>query len=299
MEIGEKPSIFNRVAESGSEKIMTNTLPTEKWGLTESADWWSAGQAARRQIYGAATEMMLDLAGVQAGSRVLDVAAGTGESTLMAARRVGPMGYVLATDVSASMLNVAAETARKEGLTNVENRVMNAETLALDVDSFNAVICRIALMLFPNPAKALTEMRRVVKPGGKVAVMVYAALEKNPFWEIFHKTVRRLGNMPPPAPGEAWMFALGEPGALEEVYRRGDFLNVSVHAAPIPRRFQSAAAAVENMRKGAGDIRELMNRLNETDRERAWAEIAERFKRFEGPNGFEVPGEVLVGVGMK
>jgi hypothetical protein len=68
---------------------------------------------------------------------------------------------------------------------------------------------------------------------------------------------------------------------------------------PIQRRLPAAADAVENMRKGAGDIRELMNRLNETDRERAWAEIAEQFKRFEGPNGFEVPGEVLVGVGMK
>jgi ubiquinone/menaquinone biosynthesis C-methylase UbiE len=278
---------------------VTNTLPTEKWGLTESADWWSAGQAARQQIYGAATEMMLDLAGVQAGSRVLDVAAGTGESTLMAARRVGPMGYVLAADVSASMLNVAAEAARKEGLMNVETGVMDAENLERDTDSFDAVVCRIALMLFPNPAKALTEMRRVVKPGGKVAVMAYAALEKNPFWGIFHKTVRRLGNIPPPAPGEPWMYALGEPGALEEAYRRRDFLNVSVRAVPIQRRLPSAVAAVENMRKGAGDTRELMNRLNETDRERAWAEIAERFKRFEGPNGFEIPGEVLVGVGMK
>jgi hypothetical protein len=95
------------------------------------------------------------------------------------------------------------------------------------------------------------------------------------------------------------MYALGDPRVLEDVYSRAGFLNVSVHAVPIQRRLQSAAAAVENMRKGAGDIRELMNRLNETDRERAWAEIAEQFKRFEGPNGFEVPGEVLVGVGMK
>jgi SAM-dependent methyltransferase len=197
------------------------------------------------------------------------------------------------------MLNVAAEAARKEGLTNVETRVMNAENLELDTDSFDAVVCRVALMLFRHPAKALTEMRRVVKPGGKVTVMVYAALEKNPFWEIFHKTVRRLGNIPAPAPGEPWMFALGEPGALEEVYRRGDFLNVSVRAVPILRRSPSAAAAVENMRKGTGDIREVMNRLDEADRERAWAEITEQFKRFEGPNGFEIPGEVLVGVGTK
>jgi hypothetical protein len=95
------------------------------------------------------------------------------------------------------------------------------------------------------------------------------------------------------------MFGLGEAGAIEEVYRWADFLNVSVRAVPILRRSPSAAAAVENMRKGAGDTRELMNRLNEDDRERASAEITEQFKQFEGPNGFEIPGEVLIGVGTK
>jgi ubiquinone/menaquinone biosynthesis C-methylase UbiE len=299
MEIGEKPSVFTRIAESGSEKIMTNTRPTEKWGLTESADWWSAGQARRQQAYGAATEMMLELASIQPGSRVLDVAAGTGDQTLMAARRVGPTGNVLATDDSASMLKVAADAARNEGLTNVETRVMNAEKLALDTDSFDAVICRNALMLFSNPAKALAEMRRVVKPGSKVAVMVFSAAERNPHHGIPFAIIRRLGNIAPPAPGEPWMYALGDPGVLQDVYSRAGFLNVSAYAVPIQRRSQSAAAAVENMRKGVGDIRELMNRLNEADRERAWAEITEQFKRFEGPNGFEVPGEVLVGVGMK
>jgi ubiquinone/menaquinone biosynthesis C-methylase UbiE len=172
------------------------TLPREKWGLTESAEWWSAGQVSRQQTLGAATEMMLEMAGVQPGGRVLDVAAGTGDQTLMAARRVGPMGYVLAADISASMLSVAAEAARKEGLTNVETRVVDAENLALDADSFDAAICRIALMLFPNPAKALTEMRRVVKPGGKVAAMVFSAFEKNPYHGIPIAIVRRLGNIP-------------------------------------------------------------------------------------------------------
>ena len=279
---------------------MADTLTPEKWGRKESADWWSAGQAARQQIYGAATEMMLDLAGVQVGSRVLDVAAGSGESTLMVARRIGPTGYALAADVSANMLNAAAEAARTAGVTNIETRVMNAENIELESDSFDAVICRIALMLFPNPAKALNGMRRVVKPGGKVAVMVYSGLEKNPYHGIFQEAVRRLGNIPWPAPGEPWMYALGAPGLLEGLYSGAGFLNVSVHAAPIPRRFPSAAAAVGNMKKAiAGDIGELMNRLKEADRDRAWAEIEEKFKRFEGPNGFEAPGEVLIGVGTK
>ena len=164
---------------------MADTLTSEKWGRKESADWWSAGQAARQQIYGAATEMILDLAGVHAGSRVLDVAAGTGESTLITARRVGPKGHVLAADVSASMLKIAAEAARQAGLANVETRVMNAENIELDSDSFDAVICRIALMLFPNPSKALSEMHRVAKPGRKVAAMVYSGLENNPYHAIF------------------------------------------------------------------------------------------------------------------
>jgi SAM-dependent methyltransferase len=181
----------------------------------------------------------------------------------------------------------------------METRVMNAENLLLDADSFDAVISRIALMLFPSPAKALTEMGRVVKSGGKVAAMVYSALEKNPYHGIFYGVVRRLGKIPPPAPGEPWMYALGDPGALEGLYSAAGFLNVSVHVAPIPRRFPSAADAVANMRKGAGDLKELMNRLNEADRELAWKEIEQQFGQFEGPNGFEVPGEVLVAVGTK
>ena len=278
---------------------MAETLTREKWGRKESADWWSAGQAARQETLGAVTEMMLDLAGVQRGSRVLDVAAGTGESTLMAARRASPMGHVLAVDASASMLSVAAEAAQREGLTNIKTRVMNAEDLTIESDSFDAAISRIALMLFPNPVKALTEMRRVVRPGGKVSVIVFSTLEKNPYHGFLYETVRRLGNVSLPAKDDPWMYALGETGALEDVYRRADFLNISVQAVPIQRGRQSAADAVSNMRKGAGDAKELMNRLEDGVREQAWAEIAEQFRRYEGPSGCEIPGEVLIGVGTK
>jgi SAM-dependent methyltransferase len=187
----------------------------------------------------------------------------------------------------------------KEGLTNVETRVVDAENLPLDADSFDAVICRIALMLFPNPANALSEMRRVVKPGGKVAVIVFSAIEKNPYHEIPLGIIRRLGNIPPPAPGEPWMFALGDPLALEDLYKQAGFLNVLVRALPIQRHFPSAADAIRHMRSSSLDLRELMSRLNDTDRELAWAEIGQKLRKFEGPNGFEAPGEVLIGVGTK
>ena len=121
------------------------------WASDEVAEHWSRNQARRDEHIRPATEMMLDLAGLQSGHRVLDVAAGTGGQTLLAARRVGPSGYVLATDLSLKMLSLAADTARKAGLTNVETRVMDAENIDVDPDSFDAVICRTALMLwFPT-----------------------------------------------------------------------------------------------------------------------------------------------------
>ena len=95
------------------------------------------------------------------------------------------------------------------------------------------------------------------------------------------------------------MFALGDPGLLEDVYSRAGFLNVSVHVVPIQRRFPSAADAIRTMRNSAGDLREIMSQLNEAERETAWAEIEQELRQFEGPNGFDAPGEVLIGVGTK
>src|SRR4029450_9521399 len=168
---------------------MTNKSPDPieagiNWASREVAERRSRGQAGRGEIYGQATELMLDLADVRTGSRVLDVAAGTGDQTLFAARRVGPNGYVFATDISASMLKLAADAAREAGLTNVETRVVDAENLDLDADSFDAVICQLGLMVFPNPAKVLRAMRRVVRQGGKVATLVFSTAEKNPYQGI-------------------------------------------------------------------------------------------------------------------
>ena len=95
------------------------------------------------------------------------------------------------------------------------------------------------------------------------------------------------------------MYALGEPGALKNVYSRAGFLNVSVQAVPIQRRFPSAVDAIRTMRNSAGDLREIISQLNEDERELAWAEIEQQLRQFEGPNGFEAPGEVLIGVGTK
>jgi len=259
----------------------------------ERAERWSRRQAERGEVYGPATEMMLDLTDLRTGNRVLDVAAGAGDQTLMAARRVGPTGYVLATDTSTAMLNNAAEAVQRAALTNVETRLMDAENLDLDEDSFDAVICRLGLMLFSNPPKALRGMHRVVKPGGKVAALVRSTVAKNPYEGIPLRVIHRLGGTEPP------MFALSERHMLEKAFRDGDFPRVAVHAVSVQRRFPSGAEVSRRFKDSGYLLEKPLAKLSDAEREQACVEIEQQLRRFEGPNGLEVPGEVLIGVGTK
>jgi ubiquinone/menaquinone biosynthesis C-methylase UbiE len=265
----------------------------------EVAEQWQRGKVQRDEVNAVANEMMLNLADLRAGNRVLDVAAGTGDQTLMAARRVGPTGYVLATDISTSMLNLAAEAARNAGLTNVETRVMDAENIELDADSFDAVICRMGLMLFANPVKSLIEMHRVVKPTGKVVALVWSSEEKNPCRGVPLAIFRRLGSDFSAVPGLHLMFTLGDRGILEDTFRAGGFHEVAVHAVTTRWRFSSVADAIRATKDSFPGLQRIMGQLSEAERERAWSEIEQQLRQFEGPNGFEAPGEVLIGIGTR
>jgi ubiquinone/menaquinone biosynthesis C-methylase UbiE len=262
------------------------------WESQEVAERRSRGRARRAELQGPATEMMLDLAEVRTGKRVLDVAAGTGDQTLTAAQRVGPTGYVLATDISGSMLKLAAEAAREAGLTNVETRVMDAENIDLDADSFDAVICQLGLFLFSNPANVLRGMRRVVRPGGKVAALVFSTAEKNPYQGIPMGVARRFGSAPLP------LFSLGETDVLENIFRESGLLDVTVRALSFSRRFSSAAEMIRRLKETAF-LRGPIEKLDEAEREQAWVEIEHQLSQLEGPNGIEVPGEFLIGAGTK
>ena len=228
---------------------------------------------------------MLDLARVGEGSRVLDVAAGAGGQTLAAARRVGPTGSVLATDISANILEFAAEEAHAAGLANVATRVMDGESLDVEDESIDAVISRVGLIYFPDQQRALTEMRRALREGGRVSAIVYSTPERNQFFSIPVSIIRRRAGLPAPAPGLPGPFSLGQPGVLEAAYEDAGFREAEVRAVDAPVRFSSAAECVRFERESFGALHAMLAGVPEDERQEAWAEIEEELRQFEGPEG--------------
>jgi ubiquinone/menaquinone biosynthesis C-methylase UbiE len=270
----------------------------EQW--QEAAEAWHRWGPTLEEWLGQATELMLDMAGVDPGYRVLDIASGAGGQAIAAARRVGPDGCVLATDISSNIIKSAAESARQAGLTNVETRVMDGESLEeLEEDSFDAVISRVGLIYFPNQQKALAGMRRALKPGGKIAAVVYSTPENNKFFSVPVSVIRRRAQLPPPLPGQPGPFSLGNSGVLEEAYERAGLRDAQTYFIPAPLQMASAAECVSFERESFGALHQMLSGLDDAQREAAWAEIEQELRKFEGPDGFQGPCELVVGSGVK
>jgi len=243
--------------------------------------------------------LMLDMAGIGAGSRVLDVAPGAGGQTLAAARRVGPSGSVLATDISSNILGYAEQTARDAGLRNVAVRVMDGEALEVDAGTFDAVISRVGFIYFPDQEASFTGMRRALRAGGRLAGIVYSTPEANRFFSIPVSIIRRRAGLGALAPGQPGPFSLGGPGVIEDLYARAGFADVEVRRVSAPLRMASAAECLRFERESFGALHQMLAGLRENEREDAWDEIERELSQFETSGGFEGPCELIVSAGTR
>ena len=269
----------------------------EQWNKDGAA--WRRWTPTLERWYGVATRQMLDLARIQPGQRILDVAAGAGEPAVSAAERVGPGGYVLATDISEGIVELARQVASERGLQQIETRAMDGAKLDLPDASFDAVLCRLGLMNMPNPVTALREWRRVLRPGGRVAVAVFSTPDRNSWGAMPASIIRRRAQLPPPAPGQPGPFSLGAPGLLEDLLRQAGFAEPEVRAVPVPHGAASAAEYVGVTREAFGGFNAMMADLPPEERDSVWNEVEVAMRCFESPGGFEAPGECLVGVATK
>ncbi len=291
-------------------EVLTPSAPVafdaDKFRQTTRAQWETAADAWDRwspllgQWLGAATDTMLDLAGVSAGSRVLDIAAGAGEQTLAAARRAGPSGHVLATDISPAILRHANAAARKAGLSNVETRELDGERHdLLPPGSFDAAISRVGLIYFPDQQRALAGIRHALRPGGRFAAVVYSTPDRNPFFALPVSIIRRRAQLPPPLPGQPGPFSLGGEGVLAKSLETAGFRDVEVRRVDSPVRVATAAECVRFERESFGALHQMMAGMSDAERADTWQEIEETLAKFETPQGFVGPCEMLVGAGTR
>jgi ubiquinone/menaquinone biosynthesis C-methylase UbiE len=257
------------------DPIQYKATTREQWEV--AAEAWHRWGPVLEQWLSAATERMLDAAGVQARSHVLDVAAGAGGQSVAAARRTGPQGRVVASDISPAILAFAAQSAARAGV-GLETLELDGERAdTLPAASFDAVISRLGLIYFPDQQRALTGMRHTLRDGGRIAAIVYSTAE-----------------LAPPAPGQPGPFSLGSPGVLEAALVQAGFRDVNVQTMAAPLRLPSATECVRFERESFGALHQMLTPVPAAERPSVWREIEEALARFETKDGFVGPCELLV-----
>ena len=289
--------------------VLQSAPPTsfdaQKFKTTTRAQWQNAAEAWHRwgpfigSWLGDATEAMFEMARVGPGCRVLDVAAGAGEQSLAAARRVGPGGHVLATDIAPALLEHADRDARAAGLGDiVATRELDGEALAtLPAASFDVAISRVGLIYFPDQQRALAGMKHALKRGGRIAAIVYSTPERNAFFSTPVRIIRERAQLPPPLPGQPGPFSLGGDGVLEAAFAKAGCTQIEVRRVPSPVKLPSAAECVRFERESFGALHQMMASLDDGGRAQVWRDIESALQAFETPDGFVGPCEMLVAVG--
>jgi SAM-dependent methyltransferase len=270
----------------------------EHW--EEAASGWVRHQEAIRKFGAPVSHWMVEAIEPQPGQRVLELAAGLGETGLLAAELVAPTGGVILSDQAEAMLEGARARAAKLELTNVEFQVWNAEWIDLPVASVDAVLCRWGYMLMADPLAALVETRRVLRPGGRLALAVWDSLDANP-WALapgldsHPRSDSRSPNGPPEyTPGP---FALGDPARVGELLAEAGFTDLYLHAISVKQRHATFDAFWETMLDLSRELHDLVLARPLPEIERMRGALAERFAVYAAPDGaLEIPGRSLAAV---
>ncbi|HEX6762168.1 MAG TPA: class I SAM-dependent methyltransferase [Gaiellaceae bacterium] len=240
------------------------------------------------------TKALLGLARLGAGDRVLELAAGAGGVGLAAAERVGPHGEVVVSDVAPEMTAIARRRAGERGLANVSVRELDLESIDEPDAAFDAVLCREGLMLVPDPAQAAREIRRVLRPGGRVAVAVWGPRARNPWLQVVFDTVSAQLGTPVPPPGVPGPFSLDDGERLAAVLGGAGLGDVEVREVDVPYRASSVAEWWTRTAALAGPLAGRLAALPEPARIALRGRAAAAAEAYRTPDGLLLPGVSLV-----
>ncbi len=263
-----------------------------------AAPGWAKWEHAFATGFSDATDTLVDMAAIEPGMSVLDIACGAGSQSIQVAKRVGPEGHVVASDISATMLDHVRENALRAGVENIETLTAAADELDASLGPFDAAICRMGLMLFPSPLGALRALRPLLGPGARFAALVFSTPAKSPFLAQPMAILLRHAGKSPPSPGSPGIFALGGDGVLENLLMEGGFTEIKTTKVQANIVLPSAAEALHLMQEAAGAYRAVVADLDEQARARAWDEVYDCLKQFHTGSRFEAQLEAIVGSGV-
>jgi len=232
----------------------------QKAAWDDSADGWKRGWPTFERAAQMVNDRLVELAGVRAGNRVLDIATGSGEPALTAARAVGQSGRVVAVDMSPGMLAIARERIDAVGLTNVDLVESDAESLSLDKHSFDAVLCRWGLMFMPDLDGVVRAMHLALKPGGHFATAVWSVADKVPMLGLARDAIRRITGIVPP-PNALGPFKLADPSILERSLCAAGFRDIAIERLVVNFEFPSADAFAD-FRGQIGGTRAMLSKMS-------------------------------------
>ena len=238
----------------------------ERWG-----DWFERNS-------GNLSGWMCDAAGVGPGRHVLDLACGPGPLATLAAERVRPDGRVVATDLSPDMVAITARKKQRLSLDNLEVLEMDMQALTFPDASFDAVTCRFGLMFCPDPVRGAAEARRVLRPGGRIAIAVWDVPAKNPFFTAVSGVLGEFVAMPPPDPTAPGVFRLAPPGELERVVAAAGFSHIVIETRPLMLSYASLDEYWQIQTELAAPLRAAIAALSADDIARLKVKVFEALK---------------------
>lgn len=224
------------------------------------------------------------------GQTVLELSAGAGDTGFEAATIVGDRGGLICSDFSPEMVEVARRRGAELELGNVDYRVIDAERIDLDPDSVDGVICRFGYMLMADPAAALAETRRVLRPGGRLAMSVWSAPERNPWASIGGMLLVERGHMPPPDPEEPGVFSMANQERTRALLEGAGFNTVRMEEVPVTFAFEDLDDYVSFISDTAGTFAITIRALPDEEREAIKAKLEEAFGPFAADGGYALPG---------
>ena len=237
---------------------------------------WAAEREFLNRGTSAVAQAMVTGVNVSPGETVLEIAAGTGEAGFALSERLGGDCTVVSTDFAPGMVDASRSRAEELGLDNFEFRLLDAESMDLEDDSFDGVLCRFGYMLMADPQAAMRETRRVLRDGRRVAFAVWGQPDKNLWAAIPGMTLAGLGHMPPPEPGAPGIFALGDPDRIRELVTGAGFGEPRIEQVPVEWGYNDVDEHWARTLKLAAPIADAVERLDPDERERVRATVAER-----------------------